>query len=61
MNTSGDAAEQIVRMSLEGFQVTAKIAGSGAKDIAALLIAVMKYNTMILLNLSNLGDAVFVN
>ena len=42
MNTSGDAAEQIVRMSLEGFQVTAKIAGSGAKDIAALLIAVMK-------------------
>ena len=42
MNTSGDAAEQIVRMSLEGFQVTAKIAGSGAKDIAALLVAVMK-------------------
>ena len=42
MKTSGDAAEQIVRMSLEGFQVTAKIAGSGAKDIAALLIAVMK-------------------
>ena len=42
MNTSGDAAEQIVRMSLEGFQVTVKLAGSGAKDIAALLIAVMK-------------------
>ena len=42
MNTSSDAAEQIVRMSLEGFQVTAKIAGSGAKDIAALLVAIMK-------------------
>lgn len=42
MNTSSDAAEQIVRISLEGFQVAAKITGSGAKDIAALLIAVMK-------------------
>lgn len=42
MNTSGDAAEQIVRMSLEGFQVAAKITGSGAKDVAALLIAIMK-------------------
>ena len=42
MNTSSDAAEQIVRMSLEGFEVAAKITGSGAKDIAALLIAVMK-------------------
>ena len=42
MNTSSDAAEQIVRMSLEGFQVTAKVVGSGAKDVAALLIAIMK-------------------
>lgn len=42
MNTSGDAAEQIVRISLEGFEVTAKIAGSGAKDLAALLVAIMK-------------------
>mgnify|MGYP000169936286 CR=1 FL=1 len=25
MNTSGEAAEQIVRMSLEGFEVAAKI------------------------------------
>ena len=44
MNTSSDAAEQIVRMSLEGFQVVAKVSGSGAKDIAALLYAVMKDN-----------------
>lgn len=42
MNTSSDAAEQIIRMSLEGFQVTAKVVGSGAKDVAALLIAIMK-------------------
>lgn len=42
MNTSSDAAEQIVRISLEGFQVAAKITGSGAKDIAALLYAIMK-------------------
>ena len=27
MNTSGEAAEQIVRMSLEGFEVAAKITG----------------------------------
>lgn len=56
MNTSGDAAEQIVRMSLEGFQVTAKIAGSGAKDIAALLIAIMKdkHKTAGKTNLSNM-------
>lgn len=42
MNTSGDAAEQIVRISLEGFEVAARITGHGAKDIAALLYAVMK-------------------
>ena len=42
MNQSGDAAEQIVRMSLQGFEVGARITGSGAKEIAALLLAVMK-------------------
>ncbi len=42
MNTSGDAAEQIVRLSLEGFEVAAKITGNGAKDVAALLYAIMK-------------------
>lgn len=34
MNTGGDAAEQIVRMSLEGFEVAAKITGAGSKNIA---------------------------
>lgn len=42
MNTSSDAAEQIVRISLEGFEVAAKITGHGAKGIAALLCAIMK-------------------
>lgn len=42
MNTSGDAAEQVVRLSLEGFEVAAKITGSGAKNVAALLYAIMK-------------------
>ena len=37
MNTGGDAAEQIVRMSLEGFEVAAKLTGAGAKNIAVLL------------------------
>lgn len=45
MNTSSDAAEQIVRISLQGFEVTAKVAGSGAKDIAALIVAIMKDKT----------------
>lgn len=42
MNQSSDAAEQIVRMSLQGFEVGARITGSGAKEIAALLLAIMK-------------------
>lgn len=42
MNTSSDAAEQIVRLSLEGFEVAAKITGHGSKDVAALLYAVMR-------------------
>lgn len=42
MNNGGDAAEQIVRLSLEGFEVTAKIAGAGAKDLAVLLYTLMK-------------------
>lgn len=42
MNHSGDAAEQIVRMSLEGVEVAAKITGSAAKEIALFLIAALK-------------------
>ena len=42
MNHSGDAAEQIVRMSLEGTEVALKLTGSMAKNIAAALYAVLK-------------------
>lgn len=42
MNTGGEAAEQIVRMSLEGFEVAAKITGAGAKNIAILCIPFLK-------------------
>lgn len=42
MNTGGEAAEQIVRMSLEGFEVAAKITGTGAKNIAILLYSILK-------------------
>lgn len=39
---SGEAAEQVVRMSLEGVEVAAKVTGEGAKDIALILAAVLK-------------------
>ena len=42
MSYSGDAAEQVVRMSLEGAEVAAKITGQGAKQVAILLYAVLK-------------------
>lgn len=42
MNTGGEAAEQIVRMSLEGVEVAAKITGAGAKNIAILLYSILK-------------------
>ena len=39
---SGDAAEQVVRMSLEGTEIAVRLAGSGAKQLAILLYAVLK-------------------
>ena len=39
---SGEEAEQVVRMSLEGVEVAAKISGEGAKDLALILAAVLK-------------------
>ena len=42
MNNSGDAAEQVVRLSLEGAEVALKLSGSAAKNIAAAIYAVMK-------------------
>ncbi len=42
MSTSGDAAEQVVRMSLEATEVAAKITGAGAKQVAVMLYAILK-------------------
>ena len=42
MNTGGDAAEQVVRLSLEGFEVAAKLTGTAAKELTVLLVSVLK-------------------
>ena len=42
MSYSGDAAEQVVRMSLEGSEVAIKLAGAGAKQLAILLYAILR-------------------
>ena len=42
MNNGGDAVEQVVRLSLEGFEVAAKLTGTAAKELTVLLISVLK-------------------
>lgn len=42
MSYSGDAAEQVVRMTLEGAEVVAKITGTGAKELTVLLYAILR-------------------
>ena len=42
MSQSGDAAEQIVKMSLDGAEVVLKLTGTGLKNIAAFLLAAAK-------------------
>ena len=42
MSPGGDAAEQVVRLYLEGFEVAARLTGSAAKDVARLLVSVLK-------------------
>lgn len=41
MNTSGEAADQVVRMSLEVGEAALKITGAGAKQLAVLLYAIL--------------------
>lgn len=45
MSVSGDASEQIVKLSLEGFEVIAKLSGTGAKNVMAMLYTIMKDQT----------------
>lgn len=42
MNHGGDAAEQVVRLSLEGFEVIARLTGTAAKHTALMLMATLK-------------------
>ncbi len=42
MTNTGDAAEQVVRFSLEGTEIALKLTGSAAKNIAAALYSVLK-------------------
>ena len=42
MSNSGEAAEQVVRMSLNGIEIAAKISGKAAERLAVLLYAVIK-------------------
>ena len=42
MNTSSEAAEQLVRISLNTAEVAARITGSGAKNVAVMIYAIMK-------------------
>lgn len=42
MNTSGEAADQVVRMSMEVGEAALKISGKGAKELAVLLYAILK-------------------
>lgn len=42
MNTSGEAADQVVRMSMEVGEAALKISGEGAKQLVVLLYAILK-------------------
>ena len=45
MSISSDSAEQMTRMMLEGTEVTLKITGEGAKELLAIIYAILKDNT----------------
>ena len=42
MNTSGEAADQVMRMMLNGAEVLVKLSGGGAKNAAVLLLYFLK-------------------
>lgn len=45
MNNSGEAADQVIRMYLNGVEVAAKLSGSAAKHVAVMLYAVLRDQT----------------
>lgn len=42
MSMGGDSAEQVVRLSLEGFEVAARLSGTAAKNVAVILASLLK-------------------
>lgn len=44
MSYSGEAADQVVRISLNGAEVAAKLSGAAAKEIAVMLYAILSDN-----------------
>ena len=42
MSYSGVAADQVVRLSLNGVEVAAKLSGSAAKQLAIMIYAILK-------------------
>ena len=42
MNTTGEAAEQVVRFSFEGMEKVLRISGAGAKELIAMIFAALK-------------------
>ena len=44
MNTGGEAADQVIRMSLNGAEVALKVTGVAAKEVATMLYAILKDN-----------------
>ena len=50
--SSGEAAEQVVRTTLNGVEVAAKISGKAAERLAVLLYAVLKDQKLSLIHIS---------
>lgn len=44
LNTGGEAADQVIRMSLNGAEIALKITGVAAKEVATMLYAILKDN-----------------
>lgn len=41
MSTSGETADQVIRMSLNGVEVAARLSGTGVKNLAVMLYAIL--------------------
>ena len=44
MNTGGEAADQVIKMGLNGAEVALRITGAAAKEVATMLYAILKDN-----------------